>query len=346
MSKVKVGVIGASGFVGAELTKLLLHHPNVQLMGVSSVNHIGESLSTIFPAFNGPLDQKFSDNETVISQSDVVFLCLPHGKSEALVKQCIELGKKVIDIGADFRLKDLEAYTEWYDVQVAYPELRESAVYGLPELNREQIIKAQLIANPGCYPTSILLGLYPAIKAGLIDPEKLIIDAKSGVTGAGKTLSEGTHFPIKNEGFNAYKVGSHRHTPEIEETIEKMGGGNINCSFVPHLLPVNRGILSTIYVDIKEGVTAEEIHEIYEAAYQAEPFVTVLKAGNLPDISHVTHSNQCHIGLTVDQRTNRLIIVSVIDNMQKGAAGQAVQNFNLMNGFLETEGLSMVAPSF
>ncbi|WP_225744562.1 N-acetyl-gamma-glutamyl-phosphate reductase [Marinilactibacillus sp. Marseille-P9653] len=346
MKKVKVGVIGASGFVGAELIGILLTHPNVQLTGLSSVNHIGEPLSSVFPAFTGAYDQIFSDNETVIEQSDLLFLCLPHGKSEALVKQCMDKSKKVIDIGADFRLKDLTAYEAWYDVKVDYPELREAAVYGLPELNREDIKKTQLVANPGCYPTSILLGLYPAIAKQLVDPSNLIIDSKSGVTGAGKSLSEATHFAFKNEGFNAYKVGSHRHTPEIEEMIQVMGGGQIQCSFVPHLLPVNRGILSTLYVDIKEGVTAEEIYTAYRTFYEKEPFVTVLEKGKLPDISHVSHSNQCHIGLAVDSRTKRLIIVSVIDNMQKGAAGQAVQNFNLMIGIDETKGLSMVAPSF
>lgn len=346
MSLVKVGVIGASGFVGAELTRILLTHPNVQLTGLSSVHHIGQSISTVFPAFVGSFDQVFLNNETVIENADVLFLCLPHGKSEALVKQCIDQGKKVIDIGADFRLKNLDAYQEWYDVSVEYPELRNEAVYGLPELNREQIKESQLVANPGCYPTSILLGLYPAIANQLVDPSNLIIDSKSGVTGAGKTLSEVTHFALKNEGFNAYKIASHRHTPEIEEIIQLISGEQIQCSFVPHLLPVNRGILSTLYVDINPDVTPEDIYTAYETFYEQEPFVTVLEEGKLPDISHVSHSNQCHIGLTVDTRTNRLIIVSVIDNMQKGAAGQAVQNFNLMIGLDETKGLAMVAPSF
>lgn len=346
MSKIKVGVIGASGFVGAELTKILLNHPDVEITGLSSMNHVGKPLSEVYPAFTGQYDLNFNNNATVIAQADVLFLCLPHGESENLVKQCMDQNKKVIDVGADFRLKDFDLYKEWYGVDVEFPALHEQAVYGLSEMNREEIKRTKLVANPGCYPTSILLGLYPAISNKLVAPGSLIIDAKSGVTGAGKALSEGTNYALKNEGFNAYKVATHRHTPEIEEKLKLMGAGETKVSFVPHLLPVNRGILSTMYVDILDGIDAKSIQNIYENWYEDEPFVTVLKAGKLPDISHVQHSNQCQIGLTIDKRTNRLIIVSVIDNMQKGAAGQAVQNFNLMLGIDETKGLSMVAPSF
>ncbi|SFJ98989.1 N-acetyl-gamma-glutamyl-phosphate reductase [Marinilactibacillus piezotolerans] len=346
MSKIKVGVIGASGFVGAELTGILLKHPEVEISGLSSINHVGKAISELYPAFTAQYDQKFEENDTVINRSDILFICLPHGESENLVKQCMDQNKKVVDVGADFRLKNLDVYKGWYGVDVEFPALHEQAVYGLPEMNREEIKRTKLVANPGCYSTSILLGLYPVISKKLVDPGSLIIDAKSGVTGAGKTLSEGTNFAVKNEGFNAYKVATHRHTPEIEEKLNLMGAGEIKVSFVPHLLPVNRGILSTMYVDILDGVDAKSIQPTYENWYEDEPFVTVLKAGKLPDISHVQHSNHCQIGLTIDERTNRLIIVSVIDNMQKGAAGQAVQNFNLMLGIDETKGLSMVAPSF
>lgn len=346
MAEIKVGIIGASGFVGAELVKILLTHSDVTIAGISSANHKGESFPTLYPSFTGQFEQTFEDNETVIARSDAVFLCLPHGKSEALVKQSIDAGKKVIDIGADFRLKDLKAYEEWYDTKVQHPSLHEQAVYGLTEWNREKIATTSLVANPGCYSTSILLGLYPAVSEGLVDPSNMIIDSKSGVTGAGKGLSETLHFANKNEGLRAYKVANHRHTPEIEEKLVEFGGPSSKVSFVPHLLPVNRGILSTIYVKVHEGVSEADVRSAYEKYYKNESFVQVLEVDKWPDINHVKHSNICQIGLKVDQRTNHLIITSVLDNMQKGAAGQAVQNFNVMMGLEETKGLTMVAPSF
>lgn len=346
MSQINVGIIGASGFVGSELVKILLTHSQVKIAGISSGTNQGKAFSELYPSFIGQFEKRFENNETVIEHSDVVFICLPHGKSEALVKSCVDKGKKVIDVGADFRLKDLSVYEEWYDVTVDYPGLHEEAIYGLTELNREEIKQTSLVANPGCYPTSMLLGLYPAVSNQLADASRVIIDAKSGVTGAGKKLSETLHFPYKNEGFQAYKVASHRHTPEVEENLAQFGAKEPKVSFVPHLLPVNRGILSTMYLDLMEGTSKEEIIQAYEEAYQDEPFIQVLPEGQWPDIHHVQHSNGCHIGLTVDERTQRLIVVSVIDNMQKGAAGQAVQNFNVMLGLKETEGLTMVAPSF
>lgn len=346
MSMIQVGVIGASGYVGSELIGILMNHENVNLSGISSENNQGAAFSSLYPSFKGQYDAQFESNQEVISKSDVVFICLPHGKSEGMVKQCMDEGKKVIDAGADFRLDDLKLYEDWYETAISYPDLHDKAVYGLPEMNKEAISKTSLVANPGCYPTSILLGLYPAVSEHLIDMDTLIIDAKSGVTGAGKSLSAVTHFANKNEAFKAYKAGTHRHTPEIEEKLSLMGADKVKVSFVPHLLPVNRGILSTMYADLKNQTAPEIIHELYKDWYADDPFVTVLDYGDLPDISHVTHSNQCHIGLTVDERTQRLIIVSVIDNMQKGAAGQAVQNMNIMMGFNETEGLAMAAPSF
>lgn len=346
MSMIQVGVLGASGYVGSELIGILMKHEGVDISGISSENNQGAAFSSLYPSFKGQYDAQFESNQEVISKSDVVFICLPHGKSEGMVKQCMDEGKKVIDAGADFRLNDLKLYEDWYETAISYPDLHDQAVYGLPEMNKEAISKTSLVANPGCYPTSILLGLYPAVSEHLIDTETLIIDAKSGVTGAGKSLSAVTHFANKNEGFKAYKAGTHRHTPEIEEKLGQMGADNVKVSFVPHLLPVNRGILSTMYANLKNQTVPKQIHELYKKWYADDPFVTVLDYGTLPDISHVTHSNQCHIGLTVDERTKRLIIVSVIDNMQKGAAGQAVQNMNIMMGFNETEGLAMAAPSF
>lgn len=346
MDNIQVGVIGASGFVGAELIGILLKHPAVDVTAVSSGQNEGRPFSSLYPSFTGQFDQVFVDNETVIESSEVLFICLPHGKSEKLVKQCIDKGKKVIDAGADFRLADLDVYEEWYGVKSQFPDLHDLSVYGLPEMNREKIKKTTLVANPGCYPTSILLGLYPAVSSEYVDLKTLVIDAKSGVTGAGKTLSDTLHFANKNEGFSAYKVGTHRHTPEIEEKLSEMGADDVKVLFVPHLLPVNRGILSTVYIDLNEEIDAAQIQDLYEKWYKDEPFVTVLESGKWPDINHVTHSNQCHIALSVDERNNRLIIVSVIDNMQKGAAGQAVQNFNIMSQLKETKGLTMAAPSF
>lgn len=346
MSQIKVGIIGASGYVGSELIGILLKHRYVTITGISSGKNLGKRYCELYPSFTGQFERRFEENKTVISNSEVIFVCLPHGKSEAWVKQCRDAGKKVIDVGADFRLNDLMVYEKWYQVHSQYPDLHEQAVYGLPEMNREQIKTTSLVANPGCYPTSILLGLYPAISNKLVNPNSLIIDSKSGVTGAGKSLSEATHFARKNEGFNAYKIASHRHTPEIEEKIAQMGAPGITVSFVPHLLPVNRGILSTLYMDLAMATDIDSMQTLYEDWYADEPFVQVLKKGQLPDIRHVQHSNQCHIGLSVDERTHRLIVVSVIDNMQKGAAGQAVQNFNIMLRIEETEGLVRVAPSF
>lgn len=346
MSTIQVGVIGASGYVGSELIGILMKHKNIDISGISSENNQGAAFSKLYPSFKGQYDEPFESNQEVISKSDVIFICLPHGKSEGMVKQCMDEGKKVIDAGADFRLNDLKTYEDWYETAISYPDLHDQAVYGLPEMNKEAISQTSLVANPGCYPTSILLGLYPAVSEHLIDTETLIIDAKSGVTGAGKSLSAVTHFANKNEAFKAYKAGTHRHTPEIEEKLSLMGADKVKVSFVPHLLPVNRGILSTMYANLKNQTAPEIIHELYKDWYADDPFVTVLDYGDLPDISHVTHSNQCHIGLTVDERTQRLIVVSVIDNMQKGAAGQAVQNMNIMMGFKETEGLAMAAPSF
>ncbi|EXJ23715.1 N-acetyl-gamma-glutamyl-phosphate reductase [Alkalibacterium sp. AK22] len=346
MSMIQAGVIGASGYVGSELIKILLGHSHVDIAGVSSDTYAGQSFSSVYPTFKGQFDGVFEQAEQVIAKADIIFICLPHGMSEDLVKQCLDLGKKVIDAGADFRLQDLTVYEDWYKTAVRYPELHEQAVYGLTELNREKIQETDLVANPGCYPTSILLALYPAVANGLIKTDSLIIDAKSGVTGAGKSLSEATHFATKNEGFAAYKIGSHRHIPEIEEQLAVMGGQKSSIAFVPHLLPVNRGILATVYADLQTDAQATDIQTIYEDWYEDAPFVQVKGPGQWPDISHVQHSNQCHIGLTVDERTSRLILVSVIDNMQKGAAGQAVQNLNVMYGLTETEGLAMVAPSF
>ena len=249
-------------------------------------------------------------------------------------------------MGADFRLDDPEDYSRWYGCEVRHPELHQRAVYGLPELFREEILQTDIIGNPGCYPTSIALGLAPALRAGLVSPEGIVIDAKSGTTGAGRKPAQNTHFPDCNEAFSAYKVASHRHTPEIEQTLSKVAGVKATVTFVPHLLPVNRGILSTIYARMKPDVTLEAVREAYGRAYDGETFVRLMPEGAAVNINHVRCSNYCDIQLYEDRHTDLLIVTSVIDNMVKGAAGQAVQNMNLICGLPETAGLDMVPLAF
>ncbi len=342
----KVGVIGASGYAGAELVRLLLRHPYVTLSAISSNQYTGQPLSSLYPGFQDVCDLVFVDSDTVIEQSDCVFASLPHGHSEAIAAKCIQAGKRFIDLGADFRLKDKDIYYQWYGVPFLDEDLHAQAVYGISELHRDQIKDAQLIGNPGCYPTSIELALYPVLKEGLVNTDSIILDSKSGTTGAGKGLSELTHFPRTNEAFAPYKVGNHRHTPEIEQMLSEIAGKEIAVTFVPHLLPINRGIISTIYIKGNEELNLEKIHKLYQQTYQNEQFVRVLPLGKTADLKFVKFSNYCDISLHLDTHTNTLIVVSCIDNMVKGAAGQAIQNMNIMYQWEEEAGLNLVAPSF
>lgn len=346
MSQLKVGVIGASGYAGAELVRLLLNHKKVDLVGIASHSYTGQSICSLYPGFNGVCHLVFEDMEKVIDKSDLLFASLPHGHSEKIAQLCVSKNKKFIDLGADFRLDDPNDYKEWYGLEYNLFDLHEKSVYGLSEIQREKIKEASIIGNPGCYPTSISLGCYPALQAGLVDVSHLIIDSKSGTTGAGKGLSENTHFPRTNEAFAPYKVGVHRHTPEIEQMLSSIAQEKVMITFVPHLLPINRGIVSTMYLPLKKDVSLEQIHEIYCEAYKNETFVRVLDLGKCADLKFVKFSNYCDISLHLDARTHTLIVVSCIDNMVKGAAGQAIQNMNIMSGFEETEGLMMIAPSF
>jgi N-acetyl-gamma-glutamyl-phosphate reductase len=345
IEKIKAGVIGATGYAGVELVRILSGHPHVELTAVSSVSFSGEELSKIYPSLRGSVDLTLDGGpEEMMRRCNVIFASLPHGLSQELAKGCMDRNIVFIDLGADFRLEKEEDYQNWYGESFLDEEMHKQAVYGLCELFRQEIRDARLIANPGCYPTSVALALYPALRAGLIDVEGIIIDSKSGVTGAGRTLTPNTHFPECNESFFAYKAGGHRHTPEIEQTLSKLADRPVRVTFTPHLLPVNRGILSTIYCGCKSA--PDTLRRCYREAYEEEPFVVLLEDGEYANIGNVKLSNSCHVSLHFDKRTDRLIICSAIDNMVKGAAGQAVQNMNIVFGLEETTGLSAMAPAF
>lgn len=347
MSKqIKAGVIGATGYAGVELVRLLIRHPNAEIAAISSVSFEGQPISGVYPSLLEICGLTCGTAGEVIAESDVVFAALPHGLSQDTAADCVKAGKKFIDLGADFRLDSAGDYTKWYGCEYKHPELHKTAVYGIPELFRKDIIGKSVVGNPGCYPTGIALGLAPALRKGIIDPQGIVIDSKSGVTGAGRKPAQGTHFPECNEAFSAYKVAAHRHTPEIEQTLTKMAGERATVTFVPHLLPVNRGILSTMYAKLKSGLTADDVRALYKEAYKDEYFVRVLPKGAAVDIRNVKCSNYCDIQLDTDGHTGLLIVTSAIDNMVKGAAGQAIQNMNLLFGLKETDGIDMIPPAF
>jgi len=343
---IHAAVVGATGYAGAELVRLLLGHPNVSITGLSSTSFAGQSIDEIYPSFKKCNLPALTDADTAIQGADVVFAALPHGLSELLAEQCAANGTLLIDLGADFRLESEAEYEAWYKKPFDKPELHDGAVYALPELFRSAIKNAKIVANPGCYPTAAALGLAPALINGLVKGGHVIIDAKSGVTGAGRSLTQNTHYPETNETISAYKVGVHRHTPEIEQTLSHMAGTPVKVTFVPHLLPVNRGIEETIYAPLAEGVTLEQVRAVYEDFYRDEPFVRLEREGNSAQIRNITRSNFCDISLHIDKRCGMLIICSCIDNMVKGAAGQAIQNMNLRFGLDETVGLDTLPAGF
>ncbi|OUO75151.1 N-acetyl-gamma-glutamyl-phosphate reductase [Anaeromassilibacillus sp. An250] len=344
---IKAGVVGATGYAGAELVRLLTGHPQAELAAISSVSFTGQALSDIYPAYYHICDLVCGTQEEVVEKSDVVFAALPHGLSQELAKTCYDAGKVFIDLGADFRLENEDDYKEWYGGTYLYKELHEQAVYALPELFREQIRGKKIIANPGCYTTAVPLALAPALRKGYIAAEGIIADCKSGVTGAGRKLTQNTHYPELNEGFSAYKVAAHRHTPEMEQSLSHVAGGTpVKLTFVPHLLPVNRGILATCYAKLQKEASLQEIRQAYEEQYGDEPFIRLLPEGRVADIKNVRYSNYCDISLHMDPRTNTFIAISAIDNMVKGAAGQAIQNMNLAFGLDETCGLMLTPPAF
>jgi N-acetyl-gamma-glutamyl-phosphate reductase len=337
---VKVAVVGASGYTGVELIRLLLSHPGVDIACVTSRQNAGENIAAVFPSLLGRIDLACDPAEPALiaAKADFVFTALPHQSAMAVVPELLAAGRKVVDLSADYRLREVSVYEAWYARHTSADLLAE-AVYGLPELYRSQVAGARLVANPGCYPTSVALALAPLLRAGLIDPATLIVDSKSGTSGAGRSAKVDTLFCEVNEGFKAYGVASHRHTPEIEQTLTDLAGEKVVVNFTPHLLPVNRGILSTCYANLKVEMSTQELVAAFQQHYAGEPFVRVHPAGSLPNVAFVRGSNFCDLGVVSDPRTGRVIVVSTIDNLVKGAAGQAVQNMNLMLGFEESAGL-------
>lgn len=340
-NKVKIAIVGSSGYTGGELFRMLIHHPDSMVSAVTSEKSAGKPLTDIFPQLLGLTDLQCEalDPEAISRKAEFAFLALPHVTAQEAAYQLRKNGTRVVDLSADYRLRDPAAYAAWYEHTHQYPELLKTAVYGLPELHRERIKTASLVANPGCYPTSAILGLAPLLKNRVVDPASIIIDAKSGVSGAGRTPSAAHHFPEVNEGFMAYKVGNHRHTPEIEQELSLVAGIPVTVSFTPHLVPINRGILTTIYASLSYAVDTARLHQLFAEAYRNEPFVRLLPPGRFPNVRNVRGANFCDIGVLADPRTNRAVVVAAIDNLVKGASGQAIQNMNLMLGFEETAGL-------
>lgn len=343
----KVGIIGASGYVGSELISLLIRHKLVELTSISSRSFEGKIISEIYENFFGVIDLVFESEEEVINKSEIIFLALPHGLSEDIALKVRNKNKILIDLGADFRLANELDYKQFYGKYFKDKQIHKESVYCIPELSRFKLEYSNIIANPGCYPTSIALGLAPALKNNLVKKNSIIIDSKSGVTGSGKNCNEATHYIERNENLNAYSIGGvHRHIPEIEQVLSELAGDNIKVSFTPHLLPINRGMLSTIYFDLSKDISIEELFNIYSNFYSNEKFIKILNIGNVAKIKSVTHTNYCHISLHKDDRCHRVIICSVIDNMIKGAAGQAIQNMNIRLGIDELEGLDFISSNF
>ncbi|MEK6589480.1 MAG: N-acetyl-gamma-glutamyl-phosphate reductase [Nitrospinota bacterium] len=338
---IKIGILGGSGYTGLELIRILLNHQHVKISTITSERYSGVKVSEAFPFVKDYLDVRYESlsPEEISKKCDFIFSALPHKASMAAIPHIIKTGKKVVDLSADYRLKSPEIYKEWYKEGHTSPELLSSAVYGLPEIKRVKIKTASLVANPGCYPTGAILALAPVIKRDIIDTDSIIIDSKSGVTGAGRRLDDALLFSECNENFKPYNIASHRHIPEMEQEISEIAQRNIRLTFAPHLLPINRGILTTIYSDLISDVIADDILKIYEDFYMGERFIRIAGAGKYPQIHHVMGSNHCDIGFQIDKRAQRIIIVSAIDNLVKGASGQAVQNMNIMLGFDEYEGL-------
>ena len=353
MTAVRVAVAGASGYTGAELMRLLSQHPHVQLTAVTSEKSAGATISAVYPHLQGivPLTLEALAPEALAERADVLFLALPHTKSMGPVASCLKAGKRVIDLSADFRLKNPRTYETWYQTPHAHPDLIEGAVYGLPELHRSAIAKARLVASPGCYPTAAILQLAPLIAHGLIVPDTIVIDAKSGVSGAGRSPALPYHFPEAHESLEPYKIGQHRHIPEIEQELTGLAGTRVTAggqqgtpvtiAFTPHLVPMNRGILSTAYARMKGKLDVAELRTLYREFYKGERFVR-LPENTMPNPRHVRGANYCDIAVHADMRAGWVVTVSAIDNLIKGAAGQAIQAMNLMLGYPEETGL--VAP--
>lgn len=343
-SMIKAGIIGSTGYAGQELVRLLMQHKDAEIVWYGSRSYIDQKYYDVFHnMFEIVEDKCLDDNmEELAEKADVVFTATPQGLCSSLVSEEVLSKTKIIDLSADFRIKDVDRYEEWYGLKHQSPEFIAEAVYGLCEINREDIKKARLIANPGCYPTCSALSIYPMAKEGLIDMNSIIIDAKSGTSGAGRGAKVNNLYCEVNENIKAYGVATHRHTPEIEDQLSYASGEKVVLNFTPHLVPMNRGILVTAYADLKKDVSYEEIREIYDSYYKEEKFVRVLEKDVCPETRWVEGSNYVDVNFKIDQRTGRIIMMGAMDNLVKGAAGQAVQNMNLMFGLDEAEGLELV----
>lgn len=341
---IKAGIIGSTGYAGGELARLLMQREDVKVVWYGSKSYIGQKYASIYQnMFQFVEDECLEDNiEELADQADVIFMATPQGLCASLLKEEILEKCKIIDLSADFRIKNVDVYESWYKIKHTSPQFIPEAVYGLPEINREAVKRARLIANPGCYPTCSFLSIYPMVKEGLIDPSTIIIDAKSGTSGAGRGAKVDNLFCEVNENMKAYGVASHRHTPEIEEQLSYAAGSPVTISFTPHLVPMNRGILVTAYASLTENVSDDEVRAVYEKYYRDEYFVRVLNENMVPQTRFVEGSNFVDVNVKVDPRTRRVIMMGAMDNLVKGAAGQAVQNMNLMFGLPENTGLKQI----
>lgn len=337
---IKVGIVGGTGYTGVELLRLLALHPQVELRTITSRADAGTPVSQMFPSLRGYLDISFTHPDTAhLEQCDVVFFATPNGIAMQQARALLDAGVRVIDLAADFRIKDVKVWEKWYGMSHACPDLIAQAVYGLPEVNRDKIRQAQLVANPGCYPTAVQLGFFPLLEAGLVDAGSLIADAKSGVSGAGRKAEMGSLFSEAADNFKAYGVSGHRHLPEIRQGLSVVAKHEVGLTFVPHLTPLIRGIHATLYARLK---TDTDLQAVFEKRYANEPFVDVMPAGSLPETRSVRGSNRCRIAVHRPQDGDTVVVLSVIDNLVKGAAGQAVQNMNIMFGLPEATALNIV----
>lgn len=337
---IKAGIAGGSGYTGIELIRILLGHPEVEIAFITSEKNTGKSVSSVFPVFSKCLNLKFISVDQGLKQScDLVFVALPHSAAMSTVPSFLKNCGRVIDFSADYRLKDVSVYEKWYSTKHTSPDLCSNAVYGLPELNEDKIRNASLIANPGCYPTSIILAIAPLITEKLIDLKSIIADSKSGVSGAGRTSDPLYSFAERNDSIVPYKVANHRHIPEIEQELSSLDGTTVQFTFTPQLVPMVRGILSNVYANLKRSLTEKDLVDLYKSFYKRKPFIRIMENGKEADTKNVKSSNYCDLSLNIDKRNRRVIVSSAIDNLVKGAAGQAVQNMNLMFDFNEQTGL-------
>jgi N-acetyl-gamma-glutamyl-phosphate reductase len=337
----RIAVVGATGYTGAELLKWLLRHPRVRVNHVTSVSSAGKPLSDVLPFFRNKYDLLLEkpDPKRLAADTDLAFFALPHGEGARAIAAYLRGGGKAIDVSADFRLKKVKEYETWYKTRHPAPELLKEAVYGLPELFRARIRSTRIVANPGCYATTSILALAPLLRSRLVRPDSIVVDAKSGVSGAGKKLALMYHYSEVTENFQAYAVANHRHVPEIEQALASVTGRSVRLTFVPHLVPMDRGILVAAYATLNRRASLSRLRSLYQETYGGEPFLRILPEGEWPQTKNVVHTNFCDINVQLDGRTGRVVVLAALDNLVKGAAGQAIQNMNLLFGWKETEGL-------